>query len=540
MTHTTATSLAGTKAGRREWLGLTVLALACLIYAMDLTVLHLALPTISEDLRPSSAQLLWIVDIYGFLVAGSLITMGTLGDRIGRRKILLIGAAAFGAISILAAFSTSAGMLIASRALLGLAGATVGPSTLSLIFSMFPDRGQRATAIGIWIAAFSAGGAVGPVLGGVRLEHFWWGSVFLLAVPPMALLLVLRPRLLPEYRDAAAGRLDLISAALSLTAILALIFGLKELAQGGTGLLTVGPILLGLVAGVVFVRRQLTLAEPMIDVRLFRHTAFSVSLSINFLGVFVSVGYFLFVAQYLQLVLSLSPLQSGLWSLPSAAGFIVGSQLAPLIGRRVRPAIVIGTGLAAAAIGLVVLLGVEPSGGLVPLVLSSLLISLGLAPVLALTTDLIVGSVPPERAGAASGLSETCAELGGALGIAILGSIGVAVYRNVLIADLPVGLPAEATAAARDTLGAAVGVAGQLPAGSGAALLVAAREAFVQGMHLATAIAAVIAVAAALLAVTLLRHLRPSAATPHEPPDGPTAVPVLADEPAVRSQQAAT
>ena len=178
MTSTEATPLAGIKAGRREWLGLTVLALACLIYAMDLTVLHLALSTISEDLRPSGAQLLWIVDIYGFLVAGSLITMGTLGDRIGRRKILLIGAAAFGAISIPAAFSTSAGMLIATRALLGPAGTTVAPSTLSLIFSMFQNRSQRATAIGVWIAAFSAGGAVGLVLGGVLLEHFWWGSSF--------------------------------------------------------------------------------------------------------------------------------------------------------------------------------------------------------------------------------------------------------------------------------------------------------------------------------------------------------------------------
>lgn len=467
--------------------------------------------------------------------------MGTLGDRIGRRKILLIGAAAFGAISILAAFSTSAGMLIASRALLGLAGATVAPSTLSLIFSMFHDRGERATAIGVWIAAFSAGGAVGPVLGGVLLEHFWWGSVFLLAVPPMALLLVLGPRLLPEYRDAAAGRIDLLSAALSLTAILALIFGLKELAQGGTGWLTGAPILLGLASGVVFVRRQLTLAAPMIDVRLFRHTAFSVSLSINFLAVFVSVGYFLFVAQYLQLVLGLSPLRSGLWSLPSAAGFIVGSQLAPLIGRRVRPALVIGTGLAAAAIGLVVLLGVEPSGGLAPLVISSLMISLGLAPVLTLTTDLIVGSVPPERAGAASGLSETCAELGGALGIAILGSIGVAVYRNVLIADLPAGFPAETTAVARDTLGAAVGVAGQLPAGPGAALLVAAREAFVQGMHLATVIAVIIAVAAAILAVALLRHVRPGAATAHEPPADPTAVTARDEhDPALVPQRAAS
>ena len=203
------------KAGTKEWIGLAVLALACVLYAMDLTVLHLAVPSLSVDLEPTSAQLLWIVDIYGFMVAGCLITMGTLGDRIGRRRLLMIGAAAFGAISLLAAFSTSAEMLIGARALQGVAGATLAPGTLSLIFAMFLDPRQRTIAIGVWIAGFSAGAAIGPVLGGVLLEQFWWGSVFLLALPVMALLLVLGPRLLPEYRDPNAGRLDLASAALS-------------------------------------------------------------------------------------------------------------------------------------------------------------------------------------------------------------------------------------------------------------------------------------------------------------------------------------
>src|SRR6186997_3242180 len=208
------------RAGRREWIGLSVLALACLLYVMDLTVLHLAVPSISEDLRPSSAQLLWIIDIYGFLVAGSLITMGTLGDRIGRRRLLLVGAAAFGVASIAAAFSTSARMLIATRALLGVAGATIAPSTLSLIRNMFLDPRQRTTAIGVWITSFSLGGAIGPLIGGVLLEAFWWGSVFLIGVPVMVLLLAVGPRLLPEYRDPRPGRLDLLSAALSLTAVL--------------------------------------------------------------------------------------------------------------------------------------------------------------------------------------------------------------------------------------------------------------------------------------------------------------------------------
>src|SRR5687767_9340009 len=227
------------QAGRREWIGLSVLALACLLYVMDLTVLHLAVPSISEDLKPSSAQLLWIIDIYGFMVAGFLITMGTLGDRIGRRKLLLIGAAAFGVVSLLAAFSTSPEMLILSRALLGIAGATLAPSTLSLIFSMFQDPRQRAVAIGVWISAFSAGSAIGPVLGGILLENLWWGSVFLLALPVMVLLLVLGPIVLPEYRDEKARRLDLVSAVLSIVAVLAVIYGLKQMAQDGIGILPV-------------------------------------------------------------------------------------------------------------------------------------------------------------------------------------------------------------------------------------------------------------------------------------------------------------
>src|SRR5688572_29392266 len=250
MTTTAAASdQPGQKAGRREWIGLGVLALACLLYVMDLTVLHLAVPAISADLQPTSAQLLWIIDIYGFLVAGSLITMGTLGDRIGRRRLLMIGAAAFGAVSLLAAFSTSAEMLIVSRALLGIAGATLAPSTLSLIFAMFEDPKQRSVAIGVWISAFSAGGAIGPVLGGVLLESFWWGSVFLLALPVMIALLVLGPIVLPEYKDPDASRLDLRSAAMSLIAVLTIIFGLKQIAQDGIAVVPVATIVAGLVVG---------------------------------------------------------------------------------------------------------------------------------------------------------------------------------------------------------------------------------------------------------------------------------------------------
>jgi DHA2 family multidrug resistance protein-like MFS transporter len=493
------------KAGRREWVGLAVLALAALLYVMDLTVLHLAVPAMSADLQPTSAELLWIIDIYGFFVAGSLITMGTLGDRIGRRKLLMIGAVAFGAGSILAAYAPTAETLIAARALLGLAGATLAPSTLSLIFHMFQDPKQRSVAIGFWIGAFSAGGAIGPVLGGVMLEFFWWGSVFLLALPVMAALLVLGPRVLPEYRDPDAGRLDVLSAAMSVAAVLAVIFGLKEIAQDGPSGLALLAIAAGLVIAVAFVARQRRLAEPMIDVGLFRLTRFNAALATNFLAIFVAVGYFLFVAQYLQLVVGLSPLEAGLWSLPSALGFILGSQFAPRVLHDVRPAYVIGGGLAVATIGLGVLTQVGVSGGLVPLVAGSVIISLGMAPVFGLTTELIVGSAPPEQAGAASGISETGSELGGALGIAIMGSIGVASYRAELGERLPAGLPGEVTEAARDTLGSAVAVAGQLPDQLGAAVLAAAREAFVAGMQLSSAVAAIVGIGLTILTLVVLR-----------------------------------
>jgi MFS transporter, DHA2 family, multidrug resistance protein len=497
-------------AGRREWIGLAVLALACLLYVMDLTVLHLAVPAISADLQPTSTQLLWIIDIYGFFVAGSLITMGTLGDRIGRRRLLLIGAVAFGVMSVFAAFSVSAEMLIVSRALLGVAGATLAPSTLSLIFHMFTDPRQRSIAVGVWIGSFSAGAAIGPILGGAMLELFWWGSVFLLALPVMAALLVLGPRVLPEYRDPDAGRLDLVSAGLSVVAMLAVIYGVKLIAQDGVAGIPVLSIAFGLAVGTAFVLRQLKLPEPIIDLGLFRIPKFNAALATNFLAIFVAVGYFLFVAQYLQLIVGLSPLEAGLWSLPSALGFIVGSQLAPRVLHRIRPAHVIAGGLALAAVGLYLLTQVGISDGLSTLVAASLVISLGLAPVFGLTTELIVGSAPPEQAGAASGISETGAELGGALGIAVLGSVGVALYRGGLAGGLPGDIPAEAAALAQDTLGTAVAVAAELPGPLAETLRAVAFDAFVHGMQIASAIAVVVAAGLVGLVLFLLRDEPPA------------------------------
>ena len=507
-----ANATAGLRAGPREWAGLAVLTLPCLLYAMDLTVLNLAVPHLSADLRPSSAELLWIVDVYGFMVAGLLITMGTLGDRIGRRRLLLAGAAAFGVASVLAALSTSAVMLIAARALLGVAGATVAPSTLSLIRNMFLDPRQRTVAVSVWISSFSVGGAVGPLAGGVLLEWFWWGSVFLLAVPVMALLLVLGPVLLPEFRDPQAGRLDLVSAGMSLAAVLAVVWGLKQFAQDGPGWPPALSILLGVAVGVAFVRRQHALADPLLDLRLFRVPAFSAALTTNLLSFFVGFGALLFVAQYLQLVVGLSPLAAGLWMLPSSGGFIVGSMLTPVLAGRVRPGLVMagGLGLAAVGFGLLTQLGTDHAAGLAVLVTGSVVFSLALAPVDTLATDLAVGSAPPERAGAASAIAETSAEFGGALGIAILGSIGTAIYRGQMAHALLDQVAPQAAAAARDTLGGAVAAAGQLPDQPGQALLGAARQAFTQGLHLTFAISAAAAVAVAVVAAVLLHRLRPS------------------------------
>jgi DHA2 family multidrug resistance protein-like MFS transporter len=499
---------AGPTATRREWIGLAVLFLPCLLYSMDLTVLHLAVPKITEDLKPSSAQLLWIIDIYGFLVAGSLLTMGTLGDRIGRRRLLLIGAAAFGAASVLAAFSSSAEQLIASRALLGIAGATVAPSTLSLIRNMFLDDRQRTTAIAIWITAYSVGGAIGPVVGGLVLQFFWWGAVFLLAVPVMVLVLVLGPMLLPEYRDPKAGRPDLVSAALSLAAVLTVIFGLKQIAQDGFSILPALSILGGVALGVVFVRRQLTLADPLIDLRLFRMPDFSASVTTYALGCLVIFGGFLFIPQYLQLVLGLSPLEAGLWTVPWGVAFVVGSMLTPRLARRVKPAYVMAAGLVLAAVGLAVIALFDASTGLAVFVATTVAFALGLAPMFVLTNDLIIGSAPPERAGAASGISETGAELGGALGIAIFGSIGIAVYRRAIDGAIPPGIPPEAVEAAKGTLGGAIATAAQLPDQLGAPLLAAARIAFIDGLQVTAAISAVGSIALAIFVAVVIGRVR--------------------------------
>jgi MFS transporter, DHA2 family, multidrug resistance protein len=474
---------------------------------MDLTVLNLAVPHLTMALAPTSTQLLWIVDIYGFLVAGLLVTMRTLGDRIGRRRLLLIGAVAFGVASLLAAFSTSAAMLIATRALLGMAAATLAPSTLSLLRNMFLDPAQRTFAVGVWIMSFSVGAVIGPLVGGLLLEHFWWGSVFLIAVPVMLLLLVLGPILLPEFRNPDAGRLDLVSAFLSLVAVLMVIHGLKQIAYAGFGWLCLATIIAGVAVGIAFVRRQHRLSDPLMDLRLFRLPAFSGALAANTLTFFANFGVFLFIAQYLQMVLGLTPRSAGLWTVPSSLGFVAGSMLTPAVVRYVRRRLVIPGALALAAVGLGVLTQVDGPGALPMLITGSVVFALGLAPVITLATDIMVSAAPPERAGAAAAISETSSEFGGALGIALLGSVGAIVYRGVMRSATPIGLSPEISEAARDTLGGAVVAASELADQRRVELLESARDAFSRAFEVVATASAVLLIVAAILAALLLRHI---------------------------------
>lgn len=491
-------------ATRREWVALGVIALPCMVYAMDLTVLNLALPAISADLRPSASQLLWIIDIYGFMVAGLLITMGTLGDKLGRRRLLLIGAAAFAAASVAAALSTTAEALIATRALLGIAGATLAPSTLSLISNMFRDERERRVAIGIWISSYSVGGAIGPLVGGVILQYFAWPAIFWAAVPVMLLLLVVGPFLLPEYRDANAGRLDLGSVLLSLVAALGGVAVLKRVAEGQPGLATGVVAAIALLAAVAFLRRQRRIDYPLLDIGLFRQPRFAAAICTYALTSFAMFGVYIFVSQHLQLVLGLSPLVAGVCTVPWALSFVVGSMLTPAIAQRWSAPRTMLVGLVTAALGFGGMTLAGGAQGLAWLMGGMVLMGLGMAPVFALGNDIVISSAPPERAGAASALSETSSEFSGALGIAVFGSLATSLYRAGMVGLWPPGLSAEAMASA-STLGGVLTVADGLPAALAEPLRMAARAAFVDGLQAAAVLGTGIMVVSALLAWRMFR-----------------------------------
>jgi len=490
---------------RSPWIGLAALCLPMLIASMDVSVLFFAVPFISADLHPSPEQQLWIFDAYGFVLAGLLITAGTIADRYGHRRLLLIGAAAFGALSLLAAYSSSAEMLIGARALLGIAGATLMPSSLALIREMFDDDSDRTRAVGIWSAVMASGVAIGPIISGLLLEHFWWGSVFLINLPVMALLLVLGPFLLPSDTGDRSRRVDLLSAVLVLAAICSTIHGIKSLAADGLSVARVAFVVFGLALGAAFIVRQHRATHPLVDLRAFADRVFNVSLVVNLVSMFGLVGNAILVTQYLQSVLGYSPLRAALWSL--APSILVGAA-APLAGmaaERFGRARIVSAGLTCAAAGFVVIAVSAADRPLWPMLIGCTLLACGLVIATSLVADQVVSGADAGRSGATAGLLETTSEFGGALGIAILGSVLAAVYRHTY----PVG---SDPAAARTDLATALQTANGDPAHA-AAVIDHARTAFTNGMTVAAIIGAVVLFAVGVANVVLLRGDRRSPST---------------------------
>ncbi|MFD3927792.1 MFS transporter [Streptomyces sp. NPDC058614] len=481
-----------------RWLALSVLVLAVLLVAVDATVLGLATPYISEDLKPSGTQLLWIGDVYSFVIAGLLVSMGSLGDRIGRKKLLLIGATAFGAISVLNAYATTPELMIVARALLGVAGATLMPATLALIRNLFHDPRERSLAIGIWGATASAGAALGPVVGGFLLEHFWWGSVFLINLPVMAVLVLVGIKLLPESRNPNPGPWDLTSVGLSLVGMIGIVYAVKEAATHGIEWQAVAVGLLGSGALYWFVRRQLTLPSPLLDMRLFRHRGFSGAVLADLFTILGLSGLVFFLSQYLQLVQGRGPFEAGLAELPAAIGAVAAGLIAGTVARRFSVRAVVSGGLGAVGLALAALTLLDQSTGYPLLGAALLVVGIGAGFSFTVTADVILSSVPKEQAGAASAVSETAYELGAALGIALLGSIVTGVYAGF---TGPAGTPAEA----HESLGGAAESAAGLPADTAAALMDSARTAFVDGLTLAAGIGAVVLLVTAAAAWFLLR-----------------------------------
>ncbi|MEV0529039.1 MFS transporter [Streptomyces sp. NPDC050439] len=507
-THDQANSAVPERAGRKEWTALAVLMLPLLLVSMDVSVLYFAVPAISADLEPSGTQQLWIFDIYAFVLAGLLMTMGSLGDRIGRRKLLMFGALAFGAASLTAAYAGSAELLIAARAVLGIGGATLMPSTMALVRTMFRDAGQRAKAIGIWSGVMVAGVALGSVMSGILVEHFWWGSVFLVNLPAMVLLLILAPVLIPESRDPRPGRFDLLSVPLSMAAVLPVVYGVKEIAAEGPDPVYVASLAVGLAFAALFVHRQRTAESPLISPALFRGRGFAPAVLLNLVSALAMMGSAYFTTQYLQSVLGKSAMEAALWALlPSVLIGFAAPVATAMVQRGMNRAHVVSSGFAVSACGFG-LLALTGTDSMWTVLTAAGLLACGAVIVGSQLTDLALGSAPAEKAGSASSLLETGQEFGGALGMALLGSIGNAVYRNE-IADTA---PAEA----HETLGGALAVAREMPDKAAATLVDTAREAFTSGMHVAALAGAVLLLASAVLAAVTLRRSEPARKTPDE------------------------
>ena len=495
------------RAGRKQWTGLAVLVLPCLLISMDMSVLLFGLPFISADLKPSATQQLWIMDAYGFALAGLLITMGAVGDRIGRRRLLLTGAAAFGAASVVAAYSGSAEVLIGARALLGVAGATLMPSTMALIRNMFHDPRQRQTAISVWTGGLIGGVTLGPIVGGVLLNHFWWGSVFLINLPAMALLLVLGPLLLPEYKASESGhRFDILGSVLSMAAVFPAVYGIKQLAVDGFSATAAGALAFGVALAIAFVVRQHTAKNPLIDMELFGKPSFRAPMLVNLCGNFVLMGFSLFNTQYLQSVAGMRPFTAALWSMAAMPFISVGMGVTGALTSKVRPGRIIGVAFLVSAGGALVLTLAHPGNPIIVLLIGAGVAAGGVVAAQSIVGNMVMAAAPAERAGSASALNETGAELGSSLGMALLGSVGAAIYHHKMQSVGAAGIPDTAVRAGHETIGGADAVAVQFPGPATHALLTTARDAYSSGLHTAAVVGSVVLVLTAVFALRALRN----------------------------------
>ncbi|QQK75566.1 MFS transporter [Salicibibacter cibarius] len=446
----------------REWMGLGALTLAVFMLATDMTVLFLAMPSIAADLTPGATQMLWMIHIGELLAVGFALTMGRLGDSIGRRRLLVIGISVYGLASLMAAFSTEAWMLIATRALLGVATATVMPSTMSLLRNMFFDPKQFSVAIAINLSAFSAGMALGPPMGGLLLDHFWWGAVFLINVPVAIGLLAVSP-LLPEYRNKDSKRMDFVSVLLSSFALVALIFGLQEMANDGFNLFYGGSVVTGIAVGFLFIKRQMSTEDPLLDLHMFRIPVFRFSLIAVTVVLLVTTGADMLFAQHLQAVVGLTSTEAGLLLIIPAILSMAGTLIAPALTRWMRPAYAMGYGLLTAVGGaLLIMLTVQDTGAII-LIIGVSLIGFGVGPAMTIASEQIISSVPQERAGTASAMSDVSSGLGSVLSIAFIGSLGMLVYRWSLMGSIPAGVPPEIAHSAMENVGTAVAVSDRFP-----------------------------------------------------------------------------
>jgi EmrB/QacA subfamily drug resistance transporter len=487
-----------TQAHQRRWFTLAIVCLALVVITIDNTILNVALPSIVRELDATGSQLQWIVDAYVIVFACLLLTMGALGDRFGRRRALITGIAWFGVVSLMASFATSPEMLIACRGLMGIGGALIFPTTLSIITNMFEGR-ERARAIGIWAGIAGAGVAVGPLVGGFLVEHFWWGSVFLVNVPVCIVVFGAAWAFVPDSRDPSGTPLDGLGSLLSIVALIGLLFAIIEApAQGWATPEVLGGVVVAVVFGALFAFWELHCDHPMLDLRFFSNPRFSAACATSTAVVFAMYACTFMLTQYFQFALGYSPLKAGWLTMPLAVGMMVASPIAPRFVFRWGTKKVVIAGLVIISGATVLYASNTLMQSFAFGMLLRLLQGVGYGIALPPLTESIMGSLPLGKAGVGSAVNDTTRQTGGALGIAVIGSIFLALYHHFI--DTASAIPKSAAHAVHDSIGTAVVAAAKLPAAQAHIAIDAARSAFIDAMRFTFPIAAVIILAAAFIA----------------------------------------